>query len=270
MTNVKRLWVWLCFVITLVLLAGCATITDGPNQEVSLFSVPPGASVSIDGMPRGVTPTSVVLRKKQSHYVTFSKECYQPIEKDFVRNFRFGKWFFGNFFVWEIPGMIIDLASGSAYEIRPSNITAHLPLKEDDGGACRDYVANVEYGYINLIPTATLNELRVILQKMDHPEHGWSIKQLDIMANRVAIDSNSMDFEAEEAIAPLCRELGYSGHGRYKIFLYDIASSAVHPGLKKMAVEAAERLPDNSGNLPDYRYSSASEFQPSSQSVQAE
>jgi hypothetical protein len=68
-----------CVASALLLLStGCATITRGDKQTVKIVSDPTAANLVIDGKPY-VTPASVILKRKQAHDITLSKEGYQTI-----------------------------------------------------------------------------------------------------------------------------------------------------------------------------------------------
>ena len=62
---------------SLLLAAGCAT-----SQTVNLASQPPGAEVSVDGRPVGMTPTVFTDKASDGHYykVLLTKPGYQPRE----------------------------------------------------------------------------------------------------------------------------------------------------------------------------------------------
>ena len=69
-----------CLVVPLLILLniGCATITRGSKQEISISSEPPGASVTIDNQHYGVTPTAVQLPRSKPHSVFLQLEGYEP------------------------------------------------------------------------------------------------------------------------------------------------------------------------------------------------
>ena len=70
---------YLCVISGLLLLAtGCATITRGDKQIVKIVTDPTSATLVVDGKPF-VTPADVVLKRKQAHEITLSKDGYQTI-----------------------------------------------------------------------------------------------------------------------------------------------------------------------------------------------
>jgi hypothetical protein len=50
--------------LIIAVLPGCASIINGKTQTVSFQSTPSGATVSLSGMPIGVTPISTVVQRK--------------------------------------------------------------------------------------------------------------------------------------------------------------------------------------------------------------
>jgi hypothetical protein len=54
----------------LSVLPGCATIIHGgSSQGVGISSTPPGAKVTVDGVPSGVTPVIVDMKRNRDHKV---------------------------------------------------------------------------------------------------------------------------------------------------------------------------------------------------------
>jgi hypothetical protein len=75
----------------LVLVSGCATLFAGGPDKIPVQSNPPGAHVFVDNVDVGVTPTTVVLDRKQNQgsirveapgfqpYVTKRSKNFQPV-----------------------------------------------------------------------------------------------------------------------------------------------------------------------------------------------
>lgn len=74
----RRLASWLVVALLALFDIGCATVTQGSNQEISISSEPSGASVTIDNQLHGVTPTSVQLPRSKPHSVFLQLEGYEP------------------------------------------------------------------------------------------------------------------------------------------------------------------------------------------------
>ncbi|MBD0319054.1 MAG: PEGA domain-containing protein [Gemmatimonadetes bacterium] len=107
-----------------VALAGCATIVQGSNQNVSVSSMPTGAQVTIDGKNMGVTPMVAQLARKQSHKVQISMAGYQPYEIEMTKGVS--GWVAGNLLFGGIPGLVIDAITGSMYKLSPDSINGEL------------------------------------------------------------------------------------------------------------------------------------------------
>lgn len=72
--------------LTILVLAfsGCSTFEQGSSQQVSIYSYPAGADVSIDGVAVGKTPVSVNLARKVPHEVRLSLEGYREAKRTLV------------------------------------------------------------------------------------------------------------------------------------------------------------------------------------------
>ena len=55
----------------------CCSMTRGSEQQVTVTSNPPGASIVIDGYSCGTTPQSFLLKRKYAHDILITKEGYQ-------------------------------------------------------------------------------------------------------------------------------------------------------------------------------------------------
>jgi len=107
--------------------SGCATIVKGNRQLVTINSTPPGAKVKIDGL-KGTAPYSASLSRGQDYVVTVSKDGYNTEQRQITKSFG-ALSIFGNL-PWLLIGVIVDFASGSAYNLYPTNIDVELE-KED-------------------------------------------------------------------------------------------------------------------------------------------
>ena len=97
---------------------GCGTLVHGTSQELNISTTPPGATASI-GTQSCKTPCTLTVKRDSQNLLVqkgASKRTYD-IEKDF----NFGATICGNI-LWIVPGAVIDLATGGAWEIRPINL----------------------------------------------------------------------------------------------------------------------------------------------------
>lgn len=101
--------------VVALLVSGCATIVASGPDLVPISSKPPGAMVYVDGVPVGVTPVTVPLKRSGSGRIRIELEGYEPV---FVTQDKvFNGWFLGNILIGGLIGIIIDVAT--------SNVTKH-------------------------------------------------------------------------------------------------------------------------------------------------
>lgn len=112
----------LALVLSVVLLAGCATIVSGTTQEISFRSVPPGATVT--GDVTLTTPGTVELKRKGKYVVKFSQDGF-PDRSTVVQSDKVGNWWvMGNvpFLLLGLIGIAIDAATGAAAHLAPEHV----------------------------------------------------------------------------------------------------------------------------------------------------
>jgi hypothetical protein len=114
-----------------VIFNSCATITKDDSQPVSFSSEPQGAEVSLNNLPVGTTPTTVMVKKKFGKtMVTYKKDGYEtqtfPLDKS-VAAMTFGNIIFGG-----IIGAGVDVATGKATNYQES---VHVKLIPKNGSS---------------------------------------------------------------------------------------------------------------------------------------
>ena len=100
---------------------GCGTIFGSTSQTLPVVTDPPGAEV-VD-MPSGasfVSPTELVLSKRETHRLIISKDGYQTVEFALRREVRFLWWALGAFTLG--LGIAVDGISGALVDIKPAEI----------------------------------------------------------------------------------------------------------------------------------------------------
>jgi hypothetical protein len=107
-----------------MLFSGCATIVNGTTQKVAFTSEPPGATVTVDGVPIGNTPTSIDLKRDSVHSVTFEKDGYVASEHTVIQGASW--WFAGNILLGGIIGMMVDSSTGAMYNLTPDSVSPVL------------------------------------------------------------------------------------------------------------------------------------------------
>jgi hypothetical protein len=122
-------WCALCLLTVLCLAgAGCATVTGGASdEEVTITSNPPHATVCVDGEPRGQTPTVVKLTRRKDHQLDVSAAGYETAHVSIGRELN--PWFIGNIAIGGLIGMGVDLCTGAYCRLSPDAIAVTLQPK---------------------------------------------------------------------------------------------------------------------------------------------
>ena len=111
-------------------LHGCATMTQGSMQQISVSSAPSGATVMVNGFQRLKTPAVLELPRKESHRLEISLEGYHPETID-IRKVDSGM-VAGNLLVGGLIGYAIDHSSGAAFRLVPEVVQVTLrPILTD-------------------------------------------------------------------------------------------------------------------------------------------
>lgn len=115
----------------LILQTGCATIINTPEKRISLSSDPSGATIYVDGNHRGATPMSLDMKRKKSHEVRFRLDGYNE-RVDTISRSGDG-WVLGNIVFGGIIGLVVDLITGSCYDLQPEHLHVELVPVGDEG-----------------------------------------------------------------------------------------------------------------------------------------
>ena len=112
-----------------LLLSGCATIMSGTSQVVSINSEPQGASVSTftkhgQQILCSATPCTIQLHKK-TQMLNFRMIDYYDEHYNLKVVRRVQPWFLGNLLLGGLPGIILDVSTGS-YIKMPDGITVEM------------------------------------------------------------------------------------------------------------------------------------------------
>ena len=109
--------------------SGCATIVHGNRRTVTINSEPDGATVRIDGL-KGKTPFSASLARNNDYVVSIKKKGYKEEQVQITKSFS-GLSIIGSI-LWLLVGVIIDFASGSAYNLNPTKLDVELEKADTD------------------------------------------------------------------------------------------------------------------------------------------
>lgn len=125
----RRQFVLMIAIIGATALSACSTVLNTTTQAVEINSNPANAKITIDGKKFGTTPQLVNLDRGNNHVVKFELEGYQTYETQLTRKISF--WFWGNALNGFIPGMLIDMFTGSMYNLLPEKIETELQVQPE-------------------------------------------------------------------------------------------------------------------------------------------
>ncbi len=111
--------------------AGCATIKHGSVQRVTVVSNPAGARVMVDSQPAGVTPLVVKVSRRGRHVITMTHDTFPAMAVPLTRHIS--PAVYGNLLLYGLPALV-DLATGSAWEQRPSIVSGAFSVTGPGSG----------------------------------------------------------------------------------------------------------------------------------------
>ena len=116
-------------VVTASLLASCGTLFIPGTKEIPINSNPVEATVTIDGVVRGVTPMSLELDNNESHVITISKEGYKTVSCTLTAKVS------GTMVVLDVIGtgligVIIDATTRGWYKLEETSCAVTLPVDQ--------------------------------------------------------------------------------------------------------------------------------------------
>jgi PEGA domain len=118
-------------------MAGCATVTRGTTDTISVTSAPSGAQVTTSLSNACTTPCNFDVPRKAEFVVTFNSPGYKPQEiavKTQVAPAG-AAGFVGNAVIGGVVGMGVDVATGATLEHVPNPVHADLePLPRPSAG----------------------------------------------------------------------------------------------------------------------------------------
>jgi hypothetical protein len=112
--------------ISALFFTSCATIFKGSTADIMFNSAPSGAQLLINGINRGVAPSMLSLNRSTSHQVTMKMDGYEDVNFLIDKKFDFATTVVGNLFSWSLLGVVVDIASGAAYTLTPSDVQGNL------------------------------------------------------------------------------------------------------------------------------------------------
>jgi len=109
--------------IILLVIASCATITQGTEQTITINSNVDGAGIYLEGARIGETPFVGKIPKNKDA-ITIQKDGYRTHALSFSKSLE--PIFWGNIITGGTLGSLTDFASGAAYSYSPSSYQVEL------------------------------------------------------------------------------------------------------------------------------------------------
>ena len=116
--------------------SGCASVVRGGSEKLTIQSIPTGAEVKLSTGQSGVTPYVVEVKRKETLFVTLTKDGYKPLETAVISSIDGASLGIGtaaNFLFLPIVNDIVDYKTGANYSHKPNPLVATLiPLASTD------------------------------------------------------------------------------------------------------------------------------------------
>src|SRR5689334_19417069 len=113
------------------IVGGCASVTRGTTENISIASTPSGAEATISGLdvPTAcVTPCAIVAKRSADISISFAKEGFEPeivtLTKEIPATGAAG--FAGNVLAGGLVGMGVDAVTGAAQDHKPNPVIVTL------------------------------------------------------------------------------------------------------------------------------------------------
>jgi len=112
--------------------AGCATITRGSTQALTIDSAPLGATASLSNGERCTTPCTLKLKRKHPLAVEVCKAGYQPVITQILSQIAGAgaAGMAGNVLVGGLIGVGVDAATGATKDLTPNPLSVTLVAGE--------------------------------------------------------------------------------------------------------------------------------------------
>ena len=111
---------------------GCATITRGSTQALTIDSAPLGATASLSNGERCTTPCTLKLKRKHPVAVEVCKAGYQPVLTQVLSQIAGAgaAGMAGNVLVGGLIGVGVDAATGATKDLTPNPLSVTLVAGE--------------------------------------------------------------------------------------------------------------------------------------------
>jgi hypothetical protein len=112
-------------------LGGCASVTRGTTENISISSTPAGAEATISGLDNPtacVTPCAITAKRSADISITFAKPGFESeivtLTKEVPATGAAG--FAGNVLAGGLVGMGVDAVTGAAQDHKPNSVMVTL------------------------------------------------------------------------------------------------------------------------------------------------
>ena len=139
-----RTLLFLAVAASATFIASCSTIINGSKQDVYVKATPMDAKIYIDGELSGTGATTVKLKRGKEHVVEVKLEGYRTAKVTTDKSIT--GWFWGNLICGGVLGGVIDLVTGSAYDVDPDHIAVTL----ESGTGSIDVPTNKHFGKLEV------------------------------------------------------------------------------------------------------------------------
>ena len=122
---------------------GCASVTRGTTENISIATTPAGATAEISGLDTPITcltPCVVQAKRSADITVTINKDGYEPLMIPLTKEVpgSGAAGFAGNILAGGLIGMGVDAATGAAQDHKPNPVIVTLqPLVPAPSPAAR-------------------------------------------------------------------------------------------------------------------------------------
>ncbi len=120
----KNIFKMILVPILILMLSACSTVMNTTTQEVEIKTTPANAKILIDGRKFGTTPQTVNIERGRDHVIKLTLDGYDLYETQMTGKISF--WFWCNVLNGILPGMVIDMITGSMYSLYPDTINVEL------------------------------------------------------------------------------------------------------------------------------------------------
>jgi hypothetical protein len=156
-------------------ITGCATVFTGTSDDIQFETEPSGATVIVDGLERGETPTTITVdRSINDKRVTIEKEGYEEREIRLRDDFNTVSILnFGNLLFWGI-----DLATGAIYRYNPQQYDIDLEEESSSSASASQRIVEEKYGTYTTVALRDAPAGEMVLSE-PHNDQGVILKDSD-------------------------------------------------------------------------------------------